>query len=69
MAKLADIEGIGPIYARMLKKAGISTTKVLLEQGSTPKGRKSIAEKTGISESLVLKWVNHVELFRIIWDR
>jgi predicted flap endonuclease-1-like 5' DNA nuclease len=65
MAKLTDVEGIGPVFAQKLKAAGIATTKVLLQQGATPKGRKSIAEKAEISDALVLKWVNHVDLFRI----
>jgi predicted flap endonuclease-1-like 5' DNA nuclease len=65
MAKLVDIEGIGEIYAGKLKAAGISTTEALLEKGSTPKGRKEIAETSGISDKLILEWVNHVDLFRI----
>ena len=65
MAKLIDVEGIGPVYAQKLKAAGIVTTNVLLQQGATPKGRKSIAEKTGIGDALILTWVNHVDLFRI----
>jgi predicted flap endonuclease-1-like 5' DNA nuclease len=37
----------------------------LLEKGATPKGRKKIAEKAGISEKLILEWVNHADLFRV----
>ncbi len=65
MAKLSVIEGIGEVYAQKLKEAGIATTEALLKKGSTRKGRKEIAEKTGISESMILNWVNHVDLFRI----
>jgi predicted flap endonuclease-1-like 5' DNA nuclease len=65
MAKLIDIEGIGPVYAEKLKAAGIASTGSLLEKGATPKGRKEIAEKTGISDQLILQWVNHVDLFRV----
>lgn len=65
MAKLLDVEGIGPVYAQKLKAAGVASTKDLLEQGATPKGRKSLAEKAGISDALILTWVNHVDLFRI----
>ncbi len=46
MAKLIDVEGIGPVYAQKLKVAGVITIKALLDMGSTPKGRKSIVEKT-----------------------
>lgn len=37
----------------------------LLEKGATPKGRDALAEKTAISGKLILKWVNHADLFRI----
>jgi predicted flap endonuclease-1-like 5' DNA nuclease len=65
MANLIDIEGVGEIYAKKLKAAGVSTTDALLKMGATPKGRKDIAEKSGIGDALILEWVNHVDLFRI----
>jgi predicted flap endonuclease-1-like 5' DNA nuclease len=65
MAKIVDVEGIGSKYADKLIKAGASSTDALLKVGATPKGRKNLAEKTGISEALILKWVNHVDLYRI----
>jgi predicted flap endonuclease-1-like 5' DNA nuclease len=65
MATLATVEGIGEIHAQKLKEAGLSTTQALLEKGASPQGRKEIAEKTGISPKLILRWVNHVDLFRI----
>src|SRR5665648_150287 len=65
MAKLLDIEGIGPIYAEKLLKAGLKTTESLLKAGTTPQGRKKLAETTGISDKLILEWVNHADLFRI----
>jgi predicted flap endonuclease-1-like 5' DNA nuclease len=65
MAKLETIEGIGDVYARKLRAAGVGTTDALLSQGSTPKGRQEIAEKAGISGKLILEWVNHADLFRI----
>jgi predicted flap endonuclease-1-like 5' DNA nuclease len=65
MTKLVDIEGIGPVYADKLEEAGIGNAEALLDQGATPKGRKEIAEKSGISDSLILEWVNHVDLYRI----
>lgn len=63
--KIEQIEGIGPAYAEKLQAAGISTTEQLLEKGATKKGRDEIAEVTGISGKLILKWVNHSDLFRI----
>ncbi len=65
MAKLIDIEGVGEVYAGKLKAAGIGTTQALLEKCSTSEGRKETAEKSGISDALILEWVNHVDLFRI----
>ncbi len=65
MAKVEDIEGIGPTYAKKLVDAGIKTTEALLEAGTTPKERANLAAKTGISEKLILEWVNLADLFRI----
>ncbi len=63
--KIIDIEGVGEAYAPKLIKAGIATVAQLLEKGATPKGRAALAEETGISEKLILKWTNHADLFRI----
>ncbi len=65
MAKLTKIEGVGEFYAQKLQEAGVRTTQALLEKGASPQGRQEIAEKTGISGTLILEWVNHVDLFRI----
>jgi predicted flap endonuclease-1-like 5' DNA nuclease len=66
MAKLETIEGIGDVYAQQLRAAGVGSTDALLSQGATPKGRQEIAEKTRISGKLILEWVNHADLFRIV---
>jgi len=65
MTKIADIEGIGEAYAKKLGVAGVTTTEGLLEKGKTPKGRKELAEKTGIGDALILKWVNRADLYRV----
>ncbi len=65
MTKIADVEGIGPVYAQKLTDAGLATTEALLEKGAAPKGRKEIADKTGIGDALILKWINRVDLARI----
>jgi predicted flap endonuclease-1-like 5' DNA nuclease len=65
MTKLTKIEGIGAEYAKKLKDAGVTTLEALLEQGKTPGGRKTVAEKTGLGKGLILKWVNRADLFRI----
>ncbi len=65
MASLINIEGIGPKYAEVLSTVGIKSVGALLKAGATVKGRKEIAEKTNISEKLILEWVNLADLFRI----
>ncbi|MBP7507147.1 MAG: DUF4332 domain-containing protein [Prolixibacteraceae bacterium] len=63
--KIAEIEGVGPVYAEKLASAGIKSVEALLEAGASKSGRKKIAEDSGIDESKILKWVNHADLFRI----
>ncbi|MBP2639651.1 MAG: hypothetical protein H6Q66_602 [Firmicutes bacterium] len=65
MSKLSMIEGIGESYETKLKEAGVSSVEGLLETCSSKKGRKELAEKTGITEKLILKWANHADLARI----
>ena len=63
--KIIDIEGVGEVYAAKLQDAGVKTTDDLLDRCATKKGREEMAEATGISEKLILKWTNHADLFRI----
>ncbi|HNU78264.1 MAG: DUF4332 domain-containing protein [Prolixibacteraceae bacterium] len=63
--KIIEIEGIGPVYAEKLNKAGVVTIEGLLEKGATRAGRKAIADQSGVDESKILNWVNKADLFRI----
>ena len=63
--KIAEIEGIGPVFAEKLSKAGVLTVEGLLEKGASRTGRKNIAEESGIDEGKILNWVNKADLFRI----
>lgn len=65
MTKLSDIEGIGEKYAEKLKICGIATQEQLLKQGGTPAGRKKLIDDSGISDKLVLKWINRADLARV----
>ncbi len=65
MAKIADIEGIGPKFAKKLQAVGVRSTGRLLQIGADKRGRKDLAEETGISEKLVLEWVNLADLMRV----
>lgn len=63
--KIIDVEGIGPVYAEKLTAAGITNTDILLEKCASPKGRKELAEATGIASKQILTWTNHSDLMRI----
>lgn len=63
--KVAEIEGVGPAYAAKLEDAGIGSVEALLEAGGGASNRKNLADKTGIAEGLILRWVNHADLMRI----
>jgi predicted flap endonuclease-1-like 5' DNA nuclease len=63
--KIIEIEGVGDVYAEKLQAAGINKVSELLEKCAAAKGRKELAEATGISEKLILRWTNHADLFRI----
>ncbi len=66
MARIIDIEGIGPEYKRALKeRAGIATTEALLKACTTPEQREELAQRTGVSPKLILEWANLADLFRI----
>ena len=65
MVRLIEIEGVGVVYTKKLKDAGIRGSKSFLECGASRQGRREIAEKTGIDEGLILQWLNHVDLMRI----
>ncbi|MDP3269063.1 MAG: DUF4332 domain-containing protein [Legionella sp.] len=65
MYKLTQIEGIGPKYSEMLKKVGIENQDDLLKNCSNRRARLRLAEKTGISHRLILKWTNQADLARI----
>jgi predicted flap endonuclease-1-like 5' DNA nuclease len=63
--KIDEIEGIGPAYREKLTAAGIKNTDDLLDHCCTPKGRKEMGEKTGVSEKLLLEWSNMADLMRV----
>jgi predicted flap endonuclease-1-like 5' DNA nuclease len=61
-----DIAGIGPAYAALLREqADVRTAQDLLERISSPYERANLAEQTGLSESLLLKWAHRADLMRI----
>lgn len=62
---IEEVEGIGPIMGEKLRGVGIKDTDTLLEKCLTPKAREELAESTGISGKLILRFANMVDLFRI----
>ena len=65
MATIGDVEGIDPKSATRLRKAGVRTTEGLIKVAATSKGRKVLAEETGIAATTLLGWVNRADLMRI----
>lgn len=63
--KINEIEGIGPVTAEKLGKAGVTTVEGLLEAGASKSGRKKISQESGLDEGKVLDLVNMADLFRI----
>jgi predicted flap endonuclease-1-like 5' DNA nuclease len=62
---VSEISDIGPDARGKLKTAGIRTTARLLDAAKSPKGRKLLAEKTGIEEKRILNWANAADRMRI----
>jgi predicted flap endonuclease-1-like 5' DNA nuclease len=62
---ITEIADIDPYVADIFKSVGIRTTTGLLEAARTSKGRKRLAEKTGIDEKQLLCWANKADRMRI----
>lgn len=65
MTDLTVIEGIGPAFKEKLESAGVTSCEALLEQGASKSGRNKIVEDSGMSATLILKFVNHADLCRV----
>jgi predicted RecB family nuclease len=62
---ITDIEGIDGEVVTTLKSVGIRSTERLLEAARNVKGRKTLAEKTGLTEKQLLCWANVADRMRI----
>jgi hypothetical protein len=62
---ITHIVGIDGEIAARLKRAGIRSTGRLLESARTMKGRKQLAEQTGIDIKQLLSWANGADRMRI----
>ncbi|MFM8262817.1 MAG: DUF4332 domain-containing protein [Pirellula sp.] len=63
--KIDDIEGIGPVRRAKFLGAGIKDSDRLLKATRTPKQRKELAGKTGISPKWILRFANMADLYRV----
>jgi predicted flap endonuclease-1-like 5' DNA nuclease len=59
------IEGIGPTYGNKLRNAGVRVVEDLLIAGSTRSRRRILANKIGVAQGTLLKWVYRADFFRI----
>ncbi|HEY1364128.1 MAG TPA: DUF4332 domain-containing protein [Xanthobacteraceae bacterium] len=59
------VTGADPDEARKLKALRIRTAERLLELAKTPKGRRKLAEETGIDEKRLLSLANCADRMRI----
>ena len=62
---IENVEGIGPVMGEKFREAGIKDTDTLLQHVLKPAQRKELAETTGISPKLILRFANMVDLYRI----
>jgi len=62
---ITHIEGLDADEIRTLKSLGIRTTERLLEAAKSPKARRQLWEKSGITEKRLLKFANACDHMRI----
>jgi predicted flap endonuclease-1-like 5' DNA nuclease len=65
MARIDQVAGIAHKDATKLRKAGVRTSKGLIEVAADRKGRAELAAATGIDSRNLQLWVNHADLLRI----
>jgi predicted flap endonuclease-1-like 5' DNA nuclease len=65
MSNIRDIEGVADAQATKLEGQGIKTLSQLLVAAGSKAGRQDLASKSGISEKLILEWVNRADLDRV----
>jgi predicted flap endonuclease-1-like 5' DNA nuclease len=62
---IEDIEGIGSVFGEKLRAVGITDTDGLLAGTRTRLQRMTLAEKSGLPETKILKFANMADLYRI----
>ena len=62
---IEDLEGVGKVIGGKFRAAKVKDTASLLAAAKTPRKRKSLAAKSGLSEKRILKFANMADLYRI----
>lgn len=65
MGRIDEVAGLGVRQATRLRKAGVKTSKGLIEEASTRAGRSALSKKTGIPPRDLKSWVHHADLLRV----
>src|SRR3970040_1946228 len=65
MARIDQVAGIGHKEATKLRKAGVRTSKGLIDAAGDRKGRNELAAATGLDPRHIQQWVNHSDLLRL----
>jgi predicted flap endonuclease-1-like 5' DNA nuclease len=65
MARIDQVAGIAHKDATKLRKAGVRTSKGLIEVAADRKGRAELSAATGIDSRNLQLWVNHADLLRV----
>lgn len=65
MARIDQVAGIDHKQATKLRKAGVRTSKKLIEEAATRRGRTDLAKQTGLSARDLQIWVHHADLLRV----
>jgi nucleotidyltransferase/DNA polymerase involved in DNA repair len=65
MARIDQVPGIGHKEATKLRKAGVRTSKALLERAATRRGRTELSKATGLGPKDLHLWVHHADLLRV----
>ncbi len=65
MARIDQVAGIDQRRATKLRKAGVRTSKALIECASTRRGRTQLCKLTGLSPKDLQLWVHHADLLRV----
>lgn len=65
MARIDQVAGVGQKQATRLRKAGLRTSRGLIETASTRRGRTEVAKATGLSPKDLQLWVHHADLLRV----